>query len=513
MSYYDLEPDAQRAANAERLFSYLRNYIVPYHPWLRRRYREAGIDPRRIRSIEDFRKLPIIEKKDLQSAPLMFVLRPALPGGPPLPDGYDVEPLRRSTLFGYAARAALGIPRDPSRQVRHDSLRERVRRLGMLEWLPIHSHFSTGSSGLPTPIAFTHFDIHHVLAEMASLVIKPKNPGPDSIPFEWDERKMSLFPGAPHVAFYAPVIAKILAGSPSFETFGGSSVPTEKQIALFAQGGFQSILAIPSYLIYWLRKAAALQAENKVGPLNRLRRVILGAEPVSEGLRDRLRALAIEAGGMPGLRIIQTAGMTEMKWTFLECAERSGVHLNPKYFHWELLHPETREPVGPREPGVLVFTHIGWRGTALVRYWTGDLIKGGMVWERCEFCGWTFPRIFPPICRAEMDFTKIKGTRVDLSLLTETVRDTPGVRNFQIFLDSESGGEFERDQLGVRVIAERGSVEAEVRELLASRLKAAVEVSPDDVTFEHDEAAFEKRLFQKSSVKAEYVVERRPGRG
>jgi phenylacetate-CoA ligase len=78
-----------------------------------------------------------------------------------------------------------------------------------------------------------------------------------------------------------------------------------------------------------------------------------------------------------------------------------------------------RQPVKPGEPGVLVFTHIGWRGTVLVRYWTGDLIHGGMIRDRCPHCGWTFPRIFPPICRAEADFSKIKGARVELPLLIE----------------------------------------------------------------------------------------------
>src|SRR5882724_907025 len=143
MNHYDLDPDAQRRASEKRLWAYLENYIAPYHPWLRRRYREAGIDPRRIRSIADFRNLPIIEKKDLQAAPLMFILRPGMPGSPPLPDGYDVEPLRRSDLARYAAGAFLRIPRDPSQQVRRDSLRNRIRRIGMREWLPIHTHFST----------------------------------------------------------------------------------------------------------------------------------------------------------------------------------------------------------------------------------------------------------------------------------------------------------------------------------------------------------------------------------
>jgi phenylacetate-CoA ligase len=330
------------------------------------------------------------------------------------------------------------------------------------------------------------------------------------VPFDWTERKLVLFPGAPHVAFYGAVLTKVLVGSPSFETFGGAVIPTDRQIALFARGGFSSLVAIPSYLVYWLRRALVLQREGQVGKLTSLRRAVLGAEPVSESLRELIRALATEAGAESALRIVQCVGMTEMKWTFFECSERSGLHLNPKYYYWEVLHPETREPVGPGEPGVLVFTHVGWRGTVLVRYWTGDLVKGGMVWNRCEHCGYTFPRVFPPICRAVQDFTKLKGARVDLPELAEVVRATPGVRSFQVSLESEEpDAEFSRDVLAITVLPEPGHATSAIEDALRTRVKAATEVSPDRIVFEHDVEALDRKLFATPSMKAQYVVERR----
>ena len=79
-----------------------------------------------------------------------------------------------------------------------------------------------------------------------------------------------------------------------------------------------------------------------------------------------------------------------------------------------------------------------------------------------------FPRIFPPICRADKDFTKLKGTRVDLSLLVTTVQDTPGVRRFQVSLESEND-EFSRDIVAVHVFGEPGVG----REILRSRSASA----------------------------------------
>jgi phenylacetate-CoA ligase len=511
MNFYALDPARQQELAGSRLLKYLREYVAPYHPFLRRLYGDAGIDLHRIQSLEEFRRLPIIDKSHLRQDPLMFILRPATPGGPPMPPGYDTEPLPKSDLLRYGLSAAINLPKDPSRLVRRDSLRDKIRRQAMLEWLPIHTHVSAGSSSEPTPVMFTSFDLRSVVREMASLVIQVKRQDPGVPVFSWDDRKLSIFPGAPHVAFYAPVIGKFLIGTPSFETFGGNVIPTERQIQMFVTGGFQTLLAIPSYLVYWLRKAIEMQKGGRVAPLAKLRRVVLGAEPVSEPLRQHIAELAAQAGAEPPLKILQTAGMTEMKWTFIECTERGGVHLNPKYYYWELLHPETRTPVGPGEPGVLVFTHVGWRGTVLVRYWTGDLIKGGMIWERCPHCGYTFPRIFPPICRAEADFTKIKGTRVDLQAMVETIRDTPGIRYFQVRLENESD-EFSRDRMSVYIVPEAGADSSAVQQLLSSRVREQTEVTPDRIVFEEDETGFVSRLFAKSSVKAEYVVDRRVNR-
>jgi phenylacetate-coenzyme A ligase PaaK-like adenylate-forming protein len=217
VNFYDLEPDAQRRASATRLFRYLRDYVVPYHPYLRRLYREAGVDVTRLRTPDDVRRLPIIDKTHLRADPQLFLLRPTVPGGPALPDGYQTEPLRKSTALKYAAQALLNYPRDPSRFVRKTSLMERIKRRGLLEWQPIHYHVSTGSTGQPTPVTYTHYDLTHAVHELASLLARLRHPKDDQVQFDWSDRVMSVFPGAPHVAFFAPLLAKTLAGISVFE--------------------------------------------------------------------------------------------------------------------------------------------------------------------------------------------------------------------------------------------------------------------------------------------------------
>ena len=512
MSFYDLDPTEQQAIALQRLFRYLRECVGRYHPYLRHLYREKGVALEALRTSHDLNSLPLIGKDDIRAHPALFILQPHVPGTHALPNGYDTEPLPPGAIAKYALKAMLNRPVDHSLAVRHPSLRERIRRRGQHEWLPIHFHASTGSTGEPTPVTFTLYDVHEVIGEMASLVIQAKWPNPKFLPFDWDERWMSLMPGAPHIAFYSAVLSKLTVGTSSFETFGGATIPTDRQVELFARGGFSGVVAIPSYVTHWLRRAIALRRENRVGPLSSLRRLLLGAEPISESLREYIRKLALEAGASPVVNVVQSYGMTELKWVFHECCEGAGIHLNPKFYYWELLDPETHQPAPPGEPGVLVVSHVGWRGTALIRYWTGDLIKGGMHWDRCEQCGYTFPRIYPPICRVDKDFTKLKGARVDLSLLITTVQDTLGVRRFQIVLENErEQDEFSRDVVVVHVLREPGRLQDEVESSIRQRLKCATEVTPDRIVFEENEAEFEQRLFSRNGVKADYVLERRKG--
>jgi len=512
-SFYRQPFEQQRRESAQRLIRYLRDYVGPFHPYLRRKYREAGIDLNSLREPQDIQRLPLIEKSDLASDPLMFILRPRTPGSPPLPEGFDTQPLPKAKLLKYVAQAIFNWPRDPLNDGREFTLKEKIRRRGLLEWQPIHHHVSTGSTGNPTPVTFTHADLYERIAYIGStLLIPPHLPERETFR-QYDERSMSVFPGAPHIAFYAPLLVKLLAGYPTFETFGGAVIPTERQIGIFANGAFNTLYAIPSYLVYWMRKARALQMDGKIPPLKHWRRAVLGAEPVSDALRAYLISLALELGADPGFRIFQTYGMTELKWTCPECIAGGRIHLNQRYFYWECLHPETRQPVAEGEPGVLVFSHIGWRGTVLIRYWTNDLVKGGVLWRACPGCGFTFPSMQGPICRAVQDFTKLKGTRVDLQLLSETVRATPGVRQYQIILESEIPDDpFSRDRLVVHVALEPSAEPTTIGDSLRNRIKAVTEVTPDAVIFEADEDVIETRLFARTGVKAEYIVERRASR-
>jgi phenylacetate-CoA ligase len=497
--------DDARDASFRRLTDYIREVLYPYHPYYRKLFQENGIKPSDIRKPSDLAKIPVTYKDDYRPDPLAFIVQPKLPGRDAL---YDTASLSPKFIAKYLAQSVFNHPKDYADLYRVNygegfAYRKIGRRVA-LEWNPIHFHASAGSTGDPTPAVYTYRDLHGPIKEACSAFWSGRD-------VKWDLRALNIFPGAPHLAFFQVIMGKWLGGSSGFDTFGGNVVPTERQIQLFKEGGFSALIAIPSYLVYWLRRAVEMVESGQVEPLDKLFIALCAAEPLTDSLRDYIKDLVVKAGGRDDFRLVQGYGMTEMKLACYECHEGSNIHLNPKFFYWEVLDPKTSEPVPEGEPGVLTFSHIDWRGTTFLRYYTGDLIAGGVKWSRCEHCGLTYPIMYPPIMRAKKDFTKLKGTRVSLMELISAVRDTTGVYQFQVVLDKEvPGDEFSRDKLIVRLAVQEGFSADAVSTDVKKNVKGVTEVTPDEIVIEADREKMELELFERTGIKADYVVENRP---
>ncbi|PKQ28537.1 MAG: hypothetical protein CVT63_02350 [Candidatus Anoxymicrobium japonicum] len=504
-NFYLKSADEQREASFRRLTKYIEEVIYPYHPYYRKMFQENGIKPSDIRKPSDLLKIPVTNKDDYRPDPIAFIVQPKVPGREAK---YDTGKISGKFLAKYAAQSIFNYPRDCADLYRVNfkegfAYRKIGRRLA-LEWNPIHFHASAGSTGDPTPAVYTYRDLHVPVKETASAFWAGEH-------VKWDIRALNIFPGAPHLAFFQVIMGKWLGGASGFDTFGGSIVPTKRQIQLFSEGGFAALIAIPSYLVYWLRRAVDMVASGEAKPLENLTMAICAAEPLTDSLRKHIKDLAARAGGCEDFRLVQGYGMTEMKVAFYECHENSNIHLNPKYFYWEVVDPETNEPVPEGEPGVLVFSHIDWRGTTFLRYSTGDFIARGIKWERCPHCGLTYQMMYPSIMRAKKDFTKLKGTRVALMELISAVRDTNGVYQFQAILDKEvEGDEFSRDMLIIRLAVQDGYDADSVCGDVRKNVKGRTEVTPDRIIVEQDKEKLELELFAKTGIKAEYVVENRP---
>jgi phenylacetate-coenzyme A ligase PaaK-like adenylate-forming protein len=271
---------------------------------------------------------------------------------------------------------------------------------------------------------------------------------------------------------------------------------------------FDMYIAIPSYMTYWLKTAIEMIEGGIAKKPDPVKYAVLAAEPLSDEYRDKLKD-QFEKIGSPDVKIIEGYGSTELRAAFFECDEKSGMHLNPEYFYWEVLDPETKEPVPWGEPGVLVFSHIDWRGSVLLRYWMGDLIQGGVTWEKCPKCGFTLPILRPPIGRAARDFTKIKGARVPHLNFTNAIRRAEGIESFQVIITKEDEeDQTSRDRVIVYASLKPDADEQLVKSAITRNVKLDTEVSPDEIVIEVPEK-IEERLFERTGLKADWVVDRR----
>lgn len=480
----------------ERLFRFVRGYVDRYHPHYRKLFRERGIDAERIYTYEDFARIPLTRKEDVQPDPKAFVLQPKMEG-----TAYEVEPLTPGKKVGYAARAFMShYLRDLYGKPR--PFREKVRQTAMYEWLPTHFNFSGGTTGMPASAVFTTYDLKKNVSRVHGMLYA-SGWGPEM-------RTLNLFPAVPHLAFFAPITVAFTVdtGGAVLHTCGGKAIPTERQVIIASIMGFEMITSLPSYLLYWLKTAVELKDKGWIQGLPGIRQVVVGAEPMTDEYRLRIKNLLAELGS-EDVRVIEVYGMTEMKAGFFECGEKTGIHLNPELYFWEMLDPETEKPVQWGEPGVLVFSHIDWRGTVLLRYWTGDLIQGGMVWDRCPACGLTLPRIFTPIVRAEKDFTKVKGARVPLLELQRSLHGVEGLEAFQVVLGKEDPADpLSRDKVTVYACACPGAGEEGLRARILDSVRLGTEISPDEIVFLGSKE-LENRLFERTGLKADWVVDRR----
>lgn len=91
------------------------------------------------------------------------------------------------------------------------------------------------------------------------------------------------------------------------------------------------------------------------------------------------QAVVVESWAPPGSRAL-----------WIQCRGGDGVHTWPQAELLEVCGADGK-PVEPGAEGQLVWTGLGWRGTAFVRLATG--VQGRLVEGACETCGRTTPRI------------------------------------------------------------------------------------------------------------------------
>ena len=154
------------------------------------------------------------------------------------------------------------------------------------------------------------------------------------------------------------------------ERIGATIIPagsgnTERHIMMMQDFGTTVLVSTPSYALYLAEVGEQMGVDFASLPL---RLGLFGGEPCSDAAKREIEArLGIKATDNYGLSEVMGPGVSG------ECECECGLHIAEDHVLWELVDPETGEPVAPGEQGELVFTSLTKEAFPVLRYRTHDL--------------------------------------------------------------------------------------------------------------------------------------------
>ncbi|MFJ7217849.1 phenylacetate--CoA ligase family protein [Amycolatopsis sp. NPDC098790] len=370
----------------------------------RRQWDELGWHPDDLRTPDDLRALPLTTKADYQRS------------------------LENSPSYGDF----LAVPRDEVARV----------------------HFSSGTTGSPTPVCWTTKDLDR-WADLYARAAHSQRVRPGDV-------YQCLFGFAWFVGGLGATLGYTKLGA---TVIPGGSGDTDRQIDTIFRYGTTAIGGTPSFLLHLADRARELGRPLADSPV---RRVMVGGEP--GGAVAATRALIEREWGA---RCFDGYGCLEFQPIAWECEAQAGGHLVEDFAHAEVLDPVTREPVPDGEPGVLVLTHLDKQACPLVRWWTGDIV----VLDRsgCA-CGSTHARLAGGVRGRADDMLVVRGVNVFPSAVENVVRRTVGgLAEFRVVLDPALADPATGYPTALRLQVEAPS-EGELPDRLATALRAELQV-------------------------------------
>lgn len=316
-------------------------------------------------------------------------------------------------------------------------------------------HFSSGTSGGPTPMAWTGYD----LDRWAQLYARAG--------YSQGARETDVY----QCMFGYPWFVGGLGATAGYQLIGSTVIPggsgdTERQIETIFRYGTTAVSGTPSFMLH-----LAETAERLGTPLadSQVQRVQVGGEP-GAGVPATRRQIESRWGA----RCYDGYGSLEFQPIAWECAEQAGGHLMEDFLLAEVLDPESKQPVPDGTPGVLVLTHLDKRADPLIRWWSGDVVtRDG---DACG-CGRTHARLPGGVVGRSDDMLVIRGVNVFPSSVEQIVRRSPGFAGeFQIVLDREVTDPASGYLTGIKIRVEADGDATAVASTLAADVRAELTV-------------------------------------
>ena len=455
-------PEEYRGNQLRLLKRYLREQVLPFSPYYRKLFDEAGLHADSFKSHSDLEKLPLTCKADIAPTaeeprkPRNIVLQP------------NAElirehwPLRKKLPLLWKK-----LTRGP--EAVKDSLAE--------EYRPVSVFFTTGRSALPTAFTLSQYDLG-ILEESGRRIAEVADIDRN------EDKVVSLFPYAPHLAFWQVFYVGIGGNIFTLNTGGGKVMGTEGILQAIQKIQPAVLAGIPGYVYHLLREAHSQGLD-----LGYIKGLALGGDAVTPGYRERVKELLRGLGSTDPF-VQSVLGFTEARKCWIECRAEAeaGFHLYPDMEIVEIVDPDTGKQLGEGETGELIYTCLDGRGSTILRYRTGDIIVGGMTWEKCPGCGRTVQRMSSHLERVsnmkDFQLSKLKGTLVNLNLFKEELDNDERVEEWQLVIRKKDDDPYGVDEINLNLaLASQcpGEEHGRISESIGSRLRQVTEVSLSDI--------------------------------
>lgn len=477
-----------REIQNRKLRNFISRQIYPFSPYYRRLMDQHKIKPKYIKTVEDLKILPFTKKEDF------------------LPTRDNP---RRFLDFVLAPDERLIKKYWPKNRLLWLALLKVIKGKGYLkqrlekEYRPIFLTATTGTTYQPVSFLYSSFDIENLRISGYRVleVFRGKK----------DIRGVNLFPYAPHLAFWQTVFAGLSHNSFLLSTGGGKVMGTQGNIEAISKIRSDILIGEPSYIYHLIRSAKELGKDFSF-----VQKVVLGASSIPLGFKEKLTAL-LKSMGARHIRIMGTYGFTEAKCAWGECPTvlkiSSGYHTYPDKEIFEVIDPDTGEIKREGEDGELVYTSIDARGSCVLRYRTGDLVKGGITFAKCPYCQRTVPRISSQIIRASniksLKLSKIKGALVNLNAFGSILEAEKGIEEWQVQIRKKYNDPYEIDELVIYLSLVSGVDQQLLKEKLNNKIHSATEVTPNEIVILPYKEMLE-RVEMETSHKAKRIVDMRP---
>lgn len=473
------------------LHHFITRRLYPFSPYYRRLFDKNKIRPDSIKTVEDLKAIPFTSKNNFidtaDTNPAQKTLDFCLTPGEEAMKKFTP----RTELLKFAALNML----KGSSYVKAELEKE---------YKPIFLTATAGTTNNPISFLYSSYDIKNLNIYGRRLM--------ELIGIKDEKTAVNVFPYAPHLAFWQTVFGGIAANVFVLSTGGGRTLGTDGNIRSILKVKPQFLIGVPNYVYHILKTARAQSLDFSF-----LNRIVLGAGRVPAGFKLKICRILGEMGSS-GVRVIGTYGFTEARAAWAECSTdidvSSGYHTYPDKEVFEIIDPDTGEVKGPGEDGEIVYTCIDGRASCVIRYRTGDFVRGGITYTPCPHCSRTVPRISSDITRASnvksLQFSKIKGSLVNINDLEHLLDGAEQIDEWQIEIIKKDNDPYEVDELVLYVSLFKDVDEEKFTRVLNEKvLSVTADVSFNRIYIVSREE-MQKRIEIEAAVKAKKVVDKRP---